>query len=460
MDLSHPPTSRDTRATARDRLTAWHNRTKPPQASALPPGPACIPTAIQTLGLWTMRPNFLRQMQRRYGDVFTVSDLPVGKAVVLCGATDVRTVLRGHPDLYLGGDGNSALGPVVGARSVITLDGHDHRSERKPMVPAFHGSRISAMTASMEELTKQEINSWPLGTSFSLLSRMQDLSLRIIVRTIIGESNPVEADKLTLALRAALPQRLIDLAVWQFPLLAGIRPWRGFLKAMDHADELLYRQIERCRVDPLRETRSDVLSMLFDGSRDDETIRDGLMSLLVAGHETTAVELAWVFEELLRDRYSLDRVHAGLDCDDDPYRAAVIKETLRLHPAIFNVMRRITDDIELSDGQRLRAGTLVMPSIGSVHTDVRVWGPDARRFRPARWFDPQVPDAAWFPFGGGARRCLGSSFALSEIDVVVRTILRSVQLVPDRRAHERQRMHHATVVPHRGTRIRVTSRRG
>ncbi|MFX0573717.1 cytochrome P450 [Nocardia nepalensis] len=457
MDPSHSPASRRNHPTARDRLAAWHSRARPRRMSGLPPGPSWIPTPIQTLGLWTMRPTTLRHMQRRYGDVFTLSDLPVGKVVVLCAAADVRMVLRGHPDLFLGGDGNSALGPVVGARSVITLDGHDHRSQRKPMVPAFHGGRIR-MTTSMEELTKREISRWPVDTSFALLTSMQDLSLRIIVRTIIGEDDPVEADKLALALRAAIPHRVVDLAVWQLSSLAGIGPWRKLLNAMDHADGLLYRHIERRRADPLRESRGDVLSMLFDGNRDDETIRDGLMSLLVAGHETTAVELAWIFEELLRDQHSLDRVLAGLDRDDDPYRAAVIKEALRLHPAIFNVMRRITGELELSNGQRLRAGTLIMPSIGSAHTDARIWGSDADRFRPARWFDPEVPEAAWFPFGGGARRCLGSSFALAEIDVVIRTILRSTRLVPDRRAHERQRMHHATVVPHRGTRVRLESR--
>jgi cytochrome P450 len=231
-------------------------------------------------------------------------------------------------------------------------------------------------------------------------------------------------------------------------------PWRSVVRNLDRADELIYSEIARRRADPDRSGRSDVLSMLVDDQPDDEVIRDELMTLLIAGHETTAVALAWLFERLLRHPEVLARVRAGLDEPKDPYRTAVFKETLRVRPVIHNVARRLTEPVEVG-GYRLPAGVAVLPSIGAVQADPRFWGADAALFRPERWLESNPPLHAWIPFGGGVRRCLGAMFAQVEIETVVTAVLSTVDLAAADTDDENSAMRHITMIPKRGTRVRV-----
>jgi cytochrome P450 len=245
--------------------------------------------------------------------------------------------------------------------------------------------------------------------------------------------------------------------LWVWPGLQRVRPWSNIVRDLDRADQLIYAEIERRRTDPGRAERPDVLSMLLEGDPDPDLVRDELVTLLVAGHETTAVALSWTFERLLRHSGALAKVRAELDDPRDPYRAAVAKETLRLRPVIMNIARRLTQPVELAD-HVMPAGTLLLPSIISIQTDPNIWGPDAAYFRPERWLSGDQPTYAWIPFGGGARRCLGATFALTEIDAVLRTVLRRVELRAHRPQDEKLRMHHITLVPARGARVHVTAK--
>ena len=426
-------------------------------AEGLPPGPR-LPSMLQSLLIWTQRHRFVPAMHHRFGDTFTINAEPTGYGVVLRNPEDLRTIFRGDPDVYHAGEANSLLTPVVGRQSVLTMDMPEHVVERRRMLPPFHGERIARAVALMEEETEREIAQWPIGRDFELMPRMQELTLRIIVRVVLGVDEDDRATAVGAALRRVLAFRLRDMLVWVWPGLVRVPPWQTVARDLDRADRLIYAEIERRLADPARAERPDVLSMLLDGDPDPGLVRDELVTLLVAGHETTAVALSWTFERLLRHSGALDKVRAGLDDPRDPYRAAVAKEVLRLRPVIMNVARRVTQPVELA-GHTMPAGTLLLPSIIGIQTDPKIWGQDAAYFRPERWLSGEQPTYAWIPFGGGARRCLGATFALTEMDAVLRTVLQRIELRADRPQDEAQRMHHITLVPARGARVHVTAKR-
>jgi cytochrome P450 len=441
------------------RLSSWQrtaSAARVTSAAGLPPGPR-LPSALQSLLIWTQRQWFIPAMHRRYGDTFTVNAEPTGYGVVLRNPDDLRTIFRGDPEIYRAGEANSLLTPVVGRRSVLTMDAPEHVVERRRMLPPFHGERIARVAALMEEETEREIAGWPIGRDFELLPRMQELTLSIIVRVVLGVDEDERAKAVGAALRRVLAFHVRDMLVWLWPGLLGVPPWKSVVLDFDRADRLIYAEIERRRADPGRAERADVLSMLLDDNPDPGLVRDELVTLLVAGHETTAVALSWTFERLLRHSGALDRVRAGLDDPRDPYRAAVAKEVLRLRPVIMNVARRVTQPVELA-GHTMPADTLLLPSIIGIQTDPKIWGQHAAYFRPERWLAEDLPMYAWIPFGGGARRCLGATFALTEMDAVLRTVLRRINLRADRPQDEALRMHHITLVPARGARVHVTAK--
>lgn len=445
--------------TTSTRISSWQqtaSASRVTSADGLPPGPR-LPRVLQSLMIWTQRQRFIPAMHRRYGDTFTVNAEPTGYGVVLRSPDDLRTIFRGDPEVFRAGEANALLAPVVGRRSVLTMDAPEHVVERRRMLPPFHGERIARVVALMEEETEREVAQWPIGRDFELLPRMQALTLSIIVRVVLGVDEDDRAEAVGAALRRVLAFRLRDMLLWLWPGLQRLGPWRNVVRDMDRADELIYAEIARRRMDPERAERPDVLSMLLGGDPDPELVRDELVTLLVAGHETTAVALSWTFERLLRHSGAVAKVRRGLDDPRDPYRAAVAKEVLRLRPVIMNVARRLTQPVELA-GHVMPAGTLLLPSIIGVHTDPEIWGPDATYFRPERWLSGDQPTYAWIPFGGGARRCLGATFALTEMDAVLRTVLRRVELRADRSQDESQCMHHITLVPSRGARVQVTAK--
>ncbi|MET7394203.1 cytochrome P450 [Dactylosporangium sp. NPDC005572] len=455
------PTATSLRTYARDRIMGWRptiRHAAPQPGEALPPGPRTL-GALQSMRVWGARNTYFPAMQQRYGDTFLLRVTPIGQIVVVCGLEDVRKVALGGPDLFPIGENNSMFEALIGKRTVLSLDGAEHRAERKRIMPAFHGERIAAVVTAMEELTAQEVMRWPIGSDFSLVERMQELALRVIVRVVLGVEDRARAEALAPALRRMVDYSNLELLMLVWPQLARLGPWRKAIAGLDHADDLLCAEIDRRRADPDRHQRADVLSMLLDGDPDDELVRVELVTLLAGGQETSAMAASWMFERLLRHPGALARVRAGLDDPKDEYRTAVINETLRVRPVVYNVGRRATAPVELG-GYRVPAGTFVWASLAAIHRDPRIWGEDVEEFRPERWLEPDVPSRAFLPWGGGAHRCLGATFAHIEMEVILRTVLRHVELRADQAADEPMVMRNIFALPKHGARVRVERRLG
>lgn len=400
---------------------------------ALPPGPR-LPRALQTVGFFKRHGPFMERCERRFGDIFAVR-LKDGDDVVLTSNPDtVEQIFKGDPRVFRAGEGNRPLLFATGETSVFQLDGPDHLELRKLMLPAFHGSRLQRHEQLMTDITAREVAGWAPGQSIRMWPRMEAVTLEIIMRVVFG----VHAGERFERLRDLLARR-------------GLR----------RADELLYEEIRRRREAPDLAERDDVMSMLIqarysDGrGLSDQQVRDQMVTLLIAGHETTAATLCWAIERLVRHPEVLERLHAEGD-GDDAYVDAVVKETLRLRPVIENVLRKLSEPAEVG-GHLIPAGTTVTPSIYLVHRRPDVY-PEPRSFRPERFLERPAGTYTWIPFGGGTRRCLGGSFALLESKKILKAIVARVQLSPLRPEGERPVRRLATVRPERDGEVLVAAR--
>jgi len=437
--------------------------TAPQQASRpaerrLPPGPP-LPRVAQT-AIWSRQARrMLFSCQERYGDMFTLRIAYEGKWVMLADPEAVKQVFTGDPRVFHAGEGNQILAPVLGRNSILVLDEKPHMSQRKLLLPPFHGERMQGYEQTMSEIAEREIESWPTGTPYKLRPRMQAMTLEIILRTVFGVSEGERLGELRGALREFLdlttnPQLLLPL------LLVGPKRVRGFppfRRRIDRVDELIYREIaERRRADDL-EQRDDILSMLVaarheDGSpMSDEEMRDELLTLLVAGHETTATSLSWAVERLVRHPEKLERLRAEVEAGSDEYLTATIQETLRLRPVISIVIRRLTEPVEIG-GYELPAGVSVTPSVYLVHRNPEIY-PDPDAFKPERFLERPPGTYTWIPFGGGVRRCLGASFAQFEMAVVLKELVRRHSIRPANPKPERIFRRAITETPRHDARV-------
>ena len=439
------------------------------QRQGLPPGPR-LPRAVQTLLMWRYPNRFVPACRRRYGKIFTTYAAPVGTLVYLADPADIKTVFAGDPAVYHAGEANSVLRGILGDSSVLLLDEERHRDRRRLMLPPFHRDAVRRQTELMAEIAAADVAGWPVGKPFPVAPRMAAITLEVILRTVIGTQDPERLAALRRALPGVVNMNLLGMTAMVNPNLLKYRPWRGVRRRLAQADELLYVEIADRRADPGLAQRTDVLAMLVQaaGCNDaddgramtDGELRDQLVTLLMAGHETTATGLAWTFERLVRHPEVLRRAVAAADSGDaagDEYLDAVIKESLRVRPVIFDVARKLTAPVEVA-GYRLPAGAAVFPGIGLVHADPALY-PSPERFDPERMVGATLSPTTWFPFGGGGRRCLGATFALVEMRVVLREILRRVELESTEAPGERQLAKHVTLVPSQGGRIRVRARR-
>jgi cytochrome P450 family 135 len=421
-----------------------------------PPGPR-LPVLVQTL-LWVIRPTqFMEWCLRRYGDPFTLRLSHVGDLVLLTDPAAIKTVFTGDPDLLLAGAGNAILEPVVGRHSVLLLDGADHLRQRRLLLPPFHGERVHRYGERIAEVVRRELRRWPVGVPVALRPRMQAITLEVIMRVVFGIDEADRLDHVRVLLQRALDmaarRSLLFLLLW-LPRPRTRRSWgplARFQRAIARVDAVLLEEIGRRRQAPSTVGRDDILSLLLQARDEhgepmtDGELRDELMTLLVAGHETTATALAWAFERLLRAPAALARVQGELEPGGGPYLDAVIKETLRLWPIIPIVVRRLAAVMELQ-GYALPAGSHVAPCIFLAHRRPDVY-PDPMAFRPERFLDRAADPYAWLPFGGGTRRCLGASFAMYEMKVVLATILGGARLRPARQAAEPIRRRGLTFAP-------------
>lgn len=429
---------------------------------SLPPGPR-LPLAVQTALLWRLPRWWFTACHRRYGDTFTVRAAPMGTIVYLTRPADIRDVFAGDPTVFHAGEANTALRGVVGDSSVLLLDDEKHRNRRRAMLPPFHREAVRRQVDQIAAITAADIATWPVGRDFPVAERTRAITLEVILRVVIGTTDPVRLAALRRTLAAVIDMSVMATAAMARPELVRLRPWRAVRQVRADADRLLHAEIAACRADPALAERTDVLAMLVRASDEngqpvgDAELRDQLMTLLAAGHETTATGLAWAFERLVRHPDVLARAVQAARDDDDEYLDAIVKEVLRVRPVIFDVYRKLTAPVELA-GYHLPAGTIVAPGIGLVHAAEEIY-PYPERFEPSRMIGTTLTPTTWLPFGGGARRCLGATFALVEMRVVLREVLRSVELATTAAAAERQRVRNITLAPHRGARIRVLSRR-
>jgi cytochrome P450 family 135 len=382
--------------------------------------------------------------QRRYGDMFTLRITHEGTWVFLSHPDAVRQVFTGDPRLLHAGEANIVLLPVLGSNSVLLLDDDAHMAQRKLMLPPFHGERMRSYERTMAEVAAREIDRWPVGEPVPSWPAMQAITLEVILRTVFGVTDAARLDRLAAALREALSWASRPVRMAQLALLGPRRiSERGTLRrALDPTDELIYEEIRARRGAEDLADRDDVLSMLLqarheDGSpMSDQELRDELMTLLVAGHETSATALAWALDALTHHPAALARLRDEVDAGDDAYLDAVVKEVLRLRPVIALVLRRLIEPMEIG-GRLLPAGVNVAPSIYLMHRRADVYE-EPRAFRPERFLEKPPGTYTWIPFGGGVRRCLGASFAQFEMRVVLRELvsrldIRAAGAEPERR---------------------------
>jgi cytochrome P450 len=417
-----------------------------------------LPLAVQTALVWGFPRWWLDRCHRRYGDVFAVPLAPMGTVVFLADPDDIRTVFAGDPAIYRAGEGNAVVGGVLGESSVLVLDGQEHRERRRQMLPPFHRDAVRRQSEQMAAIAAAAVATWPVGREFPAAPRMSAITLEVILRIVIGTRDERRLDALRRALPPVVNTGFMTAATRIRPSLLNLRPWAGVRRARAEADRLLRAEIAHRRADPDLDERTDVLAMLVRSTEmTDDELRDQLITLLLAGHETTATALSWTLERLVRHPAVMARAVRAADDGDDEYLDAIVKESLRLRPVIFDVARKLAAPVELG-GHHLPAGVAVAPAIGLVQRSARHY-PDPLRFDPDRMVGATLTPTTWLPFGGGVRRCLGATFAQVEMRVVLREILRRVELAPTTARSERQRAKHITLVPHRGARIRVLARR-
>jgi cytochrome P450 family 135 len=433
-----------------------------------PPGPRW-PAPLQTVATVFFRDEFTRYCQRHFGSVITVRLVALGEFVVVSDPRVIREVFTGDPNLLRAGDANAQGIGALARTSVLVVDGEPHLRLRRLMLPPFHGEAVRRYAEVVSAITAAEIERWPTGEELALWPRMQAITLEAILRAVIG----VRDEEPMRRLRAVLPDvlRVGQFAIFaetQYPRLAGSSvgrrlPW---LRARREAYRLLHEEIQAHRALP--DGREDVLALLMaardeDGRPlDDEELRDQLITLLLAGHETTASALGWCFERLVRHPRVLMRLQrelgsAGGGDDGDGYLEAVINETLRVRPVIDAVARKLAAPLELAD-YSLPAGTMLAVSIIGVQGSRAFPEPD--EFRPERLLGQPAPPYTLIPFGGGSRRCIGASFAMMEMKTVLRAVIEGVELRARTQKPERPtRWRRFTTVPGRGARVIVAAKR-
>ena len=426
-----------------------------------PAGPS-LPRLVQggmalAAPLWTMR-----RLRERYGSAFTV-DVPIfGKAVVISDPAEVKQLFTTRPELADNLDLN--LGRVLGPNSFFAISGDTHKRQRKLLVPPFHGRRLRAYEVIVEEEAVREMATWPEGREFPTLDSMMRITLNAILRAVFG------ADGADLAeLRVLLPAMVklgSRLAALPMPRTALGRwsPWARALGYRREYDAIVDRMIAAARQDPQLDERNDVLALMLQSRYDDgsgmsrDEVADQLLTLLTAGHETTATTLAWAVERLRRHPDVLRRLAGEVDAGGSGLREATILEVQRVRPVIDRTARQVRAPSLRLGRWTLPQGQVVLVSIYLMHHDEALF-PGAHSFDPDRFAGGRPDTYEWIPFGGGARRCIGAAFAHMEMNVVLRTLLRDFTLKPTSERGERWHSRGIAYCPAKGGRAVVRRRK-
>jgi cytochrome P450 len=431
---------------------------------ALPPGPR-TPALLNAARFARSPLALLRAWYARFGDVFTVRITGFGTGVYVADPGAIRELFTGDQSDLRAGEANSFMEPVLGAHSVLILDGPEHLRQRKLLLPPFQGSRVTTFRGVIREVAEREIAGWRAGMELVLRERMRSLTFEVICRAVFGVTESRRVERLRSALVAVIDSSPIYmLAPAARADLGPLSPGRRFARRLRTADLALEEEIERRRREPDLETRTDVLSLLLR-ARDEEgramtvaELRDELFTMLAAGHETTATGLAFAFELLLRNPAVLARLREELAAggDDNAYLDAVVKETLRLRPVIDAAERTLTAPRTVA-GWELPAGVKVYPGIVLVHLREDLY-PRAEEFRPERFLEDGAEAYSWLPFGGGVRRCIGSALAQAEMAEVLRVAVPAVELRPLRPRPDPVVLRGVTLAPRHGVKVAVQRR--
>jgi len=428
----------------------------------LPPGPRA-PAAIQTFAWWNRSVPFFERCRARYGRRFTIRLLSTPPFVMLTDPEQIREVFTAPAEVLHPGEGARILEPLIGANSVILLDEGRHMAQRKLMLPAFHGEKMQRLSGLMAEVAEREVASWPRDEPIELHPRLQAVTLEVILRAVFGLDPGERLD----AIRARLTQQLEFGAspVSMLPplqvALAGRGRWARFDRVRAETDEMLFELIEERRAEAGE--RDDVLAMLLEACHEDgspmspQELRDELMTLLVAGHETTASQLAWAFARLARSPEVMRRLMAEIDEGGEDYLEATIQETMRRRPVIPNAAPRLVKQPIEVGGWSYPEGVCLVPNAYLVHHDPEIY-PEPYAFRPERFLEKEPGTYTWIPFGGGRRRCLGASFAMLEMRLILRAVLATSELVAPEPEHEPARRRAITISPRRRARTVILDR--
>jgi cytochrome P450 len=433
-------------------------------SAALPRGPR-VPPIVQTL-VWALAPTWVMdQCARRYGDTFTLTFGPSGRKLVMVSDPDaVKAVFTAPPEVAPSAANSSPIAPIMGPSSVITLTGPEHMRQRKLLLPPFHGERMREYEQVIVQATRRSMADWPLGEPMKLSERTRSITLEVILQAVFG----VEAERMG-ALREAIsgllkPVQMPALLLFALRRPSEDRPGGAIGRGLDQLDTVIYAEIARRRAEPDLEQRTDILSLLLLARDEeglqmtDQELRDELVTLLLAGHETTATAVAWAVERLVRHPAKLARLVAEIDAGEgDEYMQAVISETLRVRPVVPLVVRVLQEPLKVG-GRELPRGARVVPSIYLTNRNPRVYEAPSE-FMPERFLDSSPETFSWIPFGGGIRRCIGASFATLEMKLILQTVLSELApSVPARggrllRKGEWNRRRAITLVPSAGARV-------
>ncbi len=427
----------------------------------VPPGPKA-PMPWQTLGMMTRQRPYLERQRRRFGPMFSINLLGLGHMVVLSDPDLVKHTFMAPPDVLHAGS-RSPLRKVLGDNSLLGIDEDQHMEQRKLLLPPFKGQRMKAYEPLIEEIATAEIERWPVGTEFATARSMQVITLRAILRAVFGASGAALHELEELLPRwtelgqslSRFPQVHKDLGPWS--------PWGSFVRLRAKVDRILDGLIDQAKRDPELTERPDVLALMVQARREDGTalsnaeIRDQLVTMLAAGHETTAHTLAWTIERLRRHPDVLRRLQEEADAGGKELREATILEVQRMRPVISFAGRHTMKPFEVG-GYRLPRGVLIGLSAGLTHYDPQLF-PHPDRFDPDRFVGVRPGTYSWIPFGGGRRRCIGATFAHMELDVVLRKILQSVEIAPTTAPDERWHFKGVAWSPAEGGRALITGRR-
>ena len=423
------------------------------------PSPPSVPLRkpAQTLRFLVRPIPFMEHWRRELGETFHASLYGPGEVVFVSSAESVKAVFKRDRVNTIAGGRNIILSPLLGKQSLLLQEDEEHMRRRKLMLPPFHGERMRAYEDVIAGVTHDAIARWREDEPFPLHPTMQEITLEVILRAVFGVSDGSRHDELSAGLREILEATSSPKAIGLlFPVLRDSPPYRRLRGLIERVDELLASEISERRSDPGLDERDDILSMLIQARFDDGTemsdreVRDQLMTLLLAGHETTATGLAWAFDLLFRNPEQFARLTEEVRSGDDhAYTDAVIDETLRVRPVVPFTGRELREPTTL-DGFDFEPGQVILVAMWLTHTRADLY-PDPFAFRPERFLDESTETYSWIPFGGGTRRCIGAAFAELEMRVALRTILRECDLRPASDAPEKPIRRNVTMSPAQGT---------